>query len=113
MEQDVSVLLDKLDELTRDRNAARARATKAINERDAAVRDREHIAEAAKQLVARVHFDDGRCKACSKGIYWIKHRAGPVTAYDADGVMHVQRCAGSRQFSRGPKQQQMLYEGTT
>ena len=48
-------LLEKLNELTRQRNAA-------IGERDRAI-------EAAKLLVARVHGDNGRCKGCLKEIY--------------------------------------------
>jgi hypothetical protein len=111
MEQDVSVLLEKLNAVTRERNTALARQAKLQTERDAAVRDREITAEALTMLVARVHADDGRCKACSKTIYWIRHRAGAITAYDRDGIMHVTRCSGSRQYSHSAKQQ-TLYEGT-
>jgi hypothetical protein len=103
MAADVSVLMEKLNELTRERN-------KLTKERDTAVAEREKTAEALKMLVARVHFDDGRCKACSREIYWIRHRAGAITPYDRDGIMHVNRCSGARQFSRGPKQP-TLYEG--
>ena len=97
MTEDVSALLDRLNEITRERN-------KLTKERDTAVAEREKTAEALKMLVARVHFDDGRCKACSREIYWIRHRAGAVTPYDRDGTMHVNRCPGARQFTRAPKQ---------
>jgi hypothetical protein len=94
--QDVSALLDKLNALTKERNIA-------MDERNKAV-------EAAAGLVARVHGDVGRCKACLKLIYWIRHREGPITAYDKDGVMHISRCPHAKEFSRGPRQQ-ALYEG--
>lgn len=93
---DVQVLLDKLNALTKERNIA-------MDERNKAV-------EAAAGLVARVHGDVGRCKACLKLIYWIRHREGPITPYDKDGVMHINRCPHAKEFSRGPRQQ-ALYEG--
>jgi hypothetical protein len=94
--QDVSALLDKLNALTRERNIA-------MDERNKAV-------EAATKLIERVHGDVGRCKACLKLIYWVRHREGPITAYDRDGIMHITRCPHAKEFSRGPRQQ-ALYEG--
>lgn len=88
-------LLEKLNELTRQRNAA-------IGERDRAI-------EAAKLLVARVHGDTGRCKGCLKEIYWIRHREGAKTAYNKDGTMHATTCANAKEFTRGPRQAS-LYE---
>lgn len=83
-------LLDKVNELTRQRNVA-------IAERDKAI-------EAAKRLIANVHGDIGRCKGCLKEIYWVRHRAGAITAYNKDGTLHVLGCPNAKEFTRGPRQ---------
>lgn len=89
-------LLDKVNELTKQRNDA-------IGERDRAV-------EAAKRLIANVHGDTGRCKACCKEVYWVRHRAGAITPYNKDGTMHHSTCPNAKEFTRGPRQA-MLHEG--
>lgn len=105
MPDDVQVLLDKLNELTRERNEA-------VQQRDKAIEDlgSNRYAEAARLLVARVHGDTGRCKGCLKEIYWIRHREGAITPYNKDGTMHHTTCPHAGQFTRGPRQQN-LYQG--
>ena len=102
---DIQPLLDKLNELTAERNEA-------IAQRDKAIADlaSNRYAEAAKLLVARVHGDTGRCRGCLKEIYWVRHREGAITAYNKDGTMHISICPNAKDFTRGPRQQN-LYQG--
>lgn len=99
-ETDIRPLLDKLDELTRERDEA-------IAQRDKAIADlgTNRYAEAAKLLVARVHGDTGRCKGCLKEIYWVRHREGAIAPYNRDGTMHNTTCPHANEFRRGPRQQ--------
>lgn len=83
-------LLEKLNEITQQRNDAIAARDKAV--------------DAAKRLIANVHGDTGRCKACCKEIYWVRHRAGAITAYNKDGTMHIAGCPHAKEFTRGPRQ---------
>jgi hypothetical protein len=92
---ELQALLDKCNELTKQRN-------KAIEDRDRAI-------EAAKLLIARVHGDTGRCKGCLKEIYWVRHRAGALTPYNRDGTAHHTTCPNAKEFTRGPRQAS-LYE---
>lgn len=44
--------------------------------------------------------DVGTCKGCPATIYWVRHKNGVRTPYDADGTNHFVTCPSRDRFKR-------------
>lgn len=60
------------------------------------------LASASKRMASLlVSVGDSRlCKGCDRTIFWIRHKNGKPTPYDADGTNHFATCPVAYRFKR-------------
>ncbi len=44
--------------------------------------------------------DPGQCRGCQAPIWWVTHRNGRKTPYDADGTNHFITCPAAKDFKK-------------